>query len=68
MRQSIDWKAKALEYEFMMDHQRQATGEALRVLQYTLEDVRLTVKWLTHDLESTRRERDALAAKLDSLS
>ena len=60
-----DWKARALELEAEMDRYRAASGKALASLQAALEDLRLNVRYLVFDLESTRRERDALAERLD---
>lgn len=60
-----DWKAKALEYEYMMDEQRRRTGVALAELQEQMAQLRLAVKGLVYDLERTRHERDTLIAAFE---
>ena len=48
----------------MSDPQRQYVLSRVRALQVQLDTLRLSVKIMAHDLESTRRERDHLQSLL----
>jgi len=41
-------------------------GKILTLVKEALQQLRLDMKYLAYDLECTRRERDALQAKLDA--
>ena len=66
---NADPKAAALEVAFIAQQavraERKRLAPKVKALAEALADTRLKVQIMAHDLESTRRERDALAARLD---
>jgi hypothetical protein len=65
---NTDPHAAALEQAFLLREgvisERKRLAPKVKALAEAMADMRLTVLALTHDLESTRRERDSYRAQL----